>query len=388
MLGRALGLGLGLGLGALAGYLLDPTAGRRRRALVRDKGIRSWHQGQALLRMAARDLEHRVQGVLAEAPKALQAEDVSDAVLVERVRARLGRVVSHPHALKVTALQGVVTLEGPILADEVDFALDAVHGVRGVRDLESRLVPHPRDEAERIPALQGGRHREPRPELLQENWAPAMRVAAGAGGAALFVRGLLGGGLAGTMLQAAGAALAARSIANMPIAHLLGLAATRRVIDVNKTFNIQAPLSEVFAFWTRVENFPLFMQHVRNVIDLGEGRTRWILEGPAGIPAVIDARVTRVVPDETIAWESVRGSEIAAEGFVRFQENADASTRVDVRICYNPPMGMLGHFLAWLFGDDPKHALEADIVRMKSLIEDGKTRAHGREVTLEEVLGS
>ncbi len=387
MVRRAWGLGLGVGLGALASYLLDPGAGRRRRALVRDKGVRSWFQTQAMLRMAARDLEHRIQGAFAEAPKALQPEEVSDAILVERVRARLGRVVSHPHALKATALGGVVTLEGPILEGEVADLLDAVRAVRGVRDVESRLDVHSPDDAERIPSLQGGRHREPRPEIFQENWAPALRVAAGIGGAGLIARGLVRGGLAGAVLQAAGTLMAARSMANMPIARLFGLAPTRRVVEVNKTFNIEAPLEEVFGFWSRFENFPLFMQHVRNAIDIGGGQSRWVLDGPAGIPAIIEARVTRFVPNEVIAWESLRGSEIGAEGFVRFQPNEDASTRIDVRICYNPPLGILGHFVAQIFGDDPKHALEDDMVRMKSLIEDGRTHAHGREVTLEEVLG-
>lgn len=385
---RALNLAIALGLGAIGTYLLDPDVGRRRRALLRDKGVRSWFQTQGMLRTATRDMEHRVQGLVVGVPKMLQSEVVDDDILVERVRSRMGRVCSHPHALRVLAHDGVLTIEGPVLEDEAHTLIGAVRLVRGVKDVVDNLEPHSRQEAQNIPALQGGRHREPRPELLQDNWAPTTRVMAGFSGATLLLAGLRRGGLVGTLMQSVGSLIATRAMTNMPLVRALGIAPTRRVIDVFKSINILAPVDEVYGFWTHFGNFPLFMRHVRNVIDLGRGHTRWVLEGPGGIPAVFDTHVTRMAPNDYIAWESIHGSEIHGEGFVRFCVNDDGSTRVDVRICYNPPLGMIGHFVAMLFGDDPKHALDEDLIRMKSLIEDGKTHANGREVTLDEVLGS
>lgn len=386
-MGKGLNLAIGLGLGAIASYLLDPDEGRRRRALIRDKGVKSWFEAQEMLRAAARDLEHRVQGLVVGLPHQFQEEPITDDVLVERVRSRLGRVCSHPHALRVQALEGVVTLEGPILEDEVAPVLSAVRSVRGVKEVVNQLEPHTRQEARNIPALQGGRHREPRMELLQDNWAPTTRLFAGMSGAGMFLAGLRRGGLPGALLQAAGALIVTRAAVNMPLVRAFGIAPSRRVVDVFKTININAPIDEVYEFWTHFTNFPLFMRHVRNVVDLGRGRVRWVLEGPGGIPVVFDTMVTHISPGEYIAWESIHGSEVQGEGFVRFIPNEDGSTRIDVRICYNPPLGMLGHFVAMLFGDDPKHALDEDLVRLKSLIEDGKTHAKGREVTLEEVLG-
>lgn len=38
---------------------------------------------------------------------------------------------------------------------------------------------------------------------------------------------------------------------------------------------------------------------------------------------------------------------------------------------YNPPAGVLGHAVAELFGVDPKHEMDDDLLRMKSLIETG-----------------
>jgi len=38
---------------------------------------------------------------------------------------------------------------------------------------------------------------------------------------------------------------------------------------------------------------------------------------------------------------------------------------------YNPVAGGLGHAVAALFGADPKGEMDADLVRMKSMIETG-----------------
>jgi hypothetical protein len=56
---------------------------------------------------------------------------LDDRTPVERVRAKLGRVVSHPYAIAVTADNCVVTLSGPILEAEVPRLLQTVEGVRG-----------------------------------------------------------------------------------------------------------------------------------------------------------------------------------------------------------------------------------------------------------------
>jgi hypothetical protein len=55
---------------------------------------------------------------------------------------------------------------------------------------------------------------------------------------------------------------------------------------------------------------------------------------------------------------------------------------------YNPVAGALGHAIATLFRVDPKRTLDEDLVRLKSLLEEGKTRAHHEPVAREEVLES
>src|SRR5919201_362461 len=72
-------------------------------------------------------------------------------------RAAMGRVVSHPHAIRVESNWGRVTLSGNILESEVDDLLSCAASVHGVREVENRLTPHA--EAGGVPDLQGGRTR-------------------------------------------------------------------------------------------------------------------------------------------------------------------------------------------------------------------------------------
>src|SRR5258705_1204540 len=125
--------GLVVGLGVM--YLLDPERGRTRRALLRDQAVRATHAIQDFLGKS-RDLSHR--GV-AKAASRLRPDDADDETLAERVRAKLGRYVSHPHAVEVEAQDGCVLLRGPILGREIEELVDAISSVRGVREVGNRL---------------------------------------------------------------------------------------------------------------------------------------------------------------------------------------------------------------------------------------------------------
>jgi uncharacterized membrane protein len=355
-------------------FLLDPDRGARRRALARDKSVHVVHRFASLFDKAARDLGYRTGGLVAEARAVVRHEAVTDDILVQRVRSRMGRAVSHPHAVEVSARDGHVTLRGPILAGEVRELLSTVDRVQGVTDVDNQLEVHTRDEA--VPALQGER---PHPQRATP-WSPLLRVAAGALGTALVSFGLSRRDRSGALVAAAGAALLVRDVADRPLRQVLGIGAGRRAVDFHKTITVRAPISDVFAFFSRIENFPRFMSHVKEVQKTGDHRYRWTAAGPAGIPVSWQGEICELTPDRVLAWRSLPGAAVRNAGVARFETNPDGSTRLDIRMSYNPPAGALGHLVASLFGADPKHAMDEDLVRFQSILEQGKTTAHGEEV--------
>ena len=213
------GLLLGAGLGAAAMFLLDPARGKRRRTLVRDKLAMVTRMTGDCIDVTTRDVTNRTRGLISEIKSRISSEQPDDSVLVDRVRSKLGRVVSHPSAINVTAQNGTVTLSGPVLADEVPHLLSCVKWTAGVQDINNNLDVH--EEAENHPALQGGRERTGgRFALLQENWSPTARLLAGTAGASLAVYGGVRRNALGAGLGAAGLLLMTRGITNTGLTEL------------------------------------------------------------------------------------------------------------------------------------------------------------------------
>jgi uncharacterized membrane protein len=362
----------GMGVGAGLMYLFDPQLGRRRRALVRDKAVRSAHLGVDAMGATGRDAAHRASGAAARAKSLFDREPVDDVVLVDRIRARLGRLVSHPHAITVEAFDGCVTLRGPILQAEVKRLLNDVSRVPGVCGLVDDLEVH--KEAGNVPALQGGGAPAiRRPDILQREWAPTTRMLACTTGTALTTYGVYRRDIPGTLLAVAGLGLVARASTNLDARRLTGIGAGRRSVDVQKTITIDAAVEDVFAFWTNYENFPQFMSRVLEVRpSTREGQSHWKVAGPAGLPIEFDAEVSAYVLNRVFGWRTVEGSPVAHAGLVRFEPAEHGGTRVQIRMSYNPPGGWLGHGVALAFGVDPKSSLDADLARAKTLLETGR----------------
>jgi uncharacterized membrane protein len=372
MLQDRAGLFTGLGVGVGLMYWLDPERGRRRRARLRDRVVHAAHAGADAAGMTARDVAHRASGTVASVSGLVRRDSVDDQVLSDRVRAVLGRVVSHPRAIEVEAAAGCVTLRGPILKAEVRPLLKAVQRVKGVKDVVPALEEH--DHAGNVPALQGGHTPTGvQPDILQRRWSPATRCVTSTAGLGLAAYGVSRRDLPGTLLAATGAALIARAATNLEARRLVGIGSGRRSIDIQKTITIDAPVELVFAFWTDYSNFPRFLSRVLDVRpSIRTGQSHWTVSGPAGVPVEFDAEVSAWVPNEIFGWRTIKGSPVRHAGFVRFEPTLDDRTRVHVHMSYNPPGGWVGHGLATAFGVDPKTSLDADLVRMKTLLETGR----------------
>jgi uncharacterized membrane protein len=155
---------------------------------------------------------------------------------------------------------------------------------------------------------------------------------------------------------------------------------------VSKTTTVEAPVSQVYELWSRFENLAAFMADVDSISVEDDRRiSHWRVHGPAGSHFEWDAELLEDEPDERVSWRTISGR-IQHRGTARFEALGPDRTRVTVNMSYNPPAGVLGHRLAMLLGYDPKTALDEDMVRMKSLLEDGHTTVDGREVRLAELL--
>jgi uncharacterized membrane protein len=351
-------------------YLLDPGRGGYRRHLVRDKAVHALHETTGGLRATGEHLRNSSRGLVAETRSRFRRDQASDYKVGARVRAAMGRVVSHPSAIWVSVADGNIALCGDVLADELDALLAVAKSVRGVRSVQNRLRVH--QEPGNVPSLQGERVRRGSPYgLMKDNWSPLTRTFVGLTGGAMALFGAVRRDWVGAGVGLLGLGLATRGLTNLPASRLTGIGAGRRAVDVQKTVNINAPLDAVFGFFSRYDNFPHFMSNVREVRDYGTGYSHWTVAGPAGINVEWDAELTEFEPHRRIGWQSVEGSTVDNAGTIQFQENPDGSTRVDIRLSYNPPGGAIGHAVAILFDSDPKSEMDQDLARLKTMLETG-----------------
>lgn len=180
---RTMDMLVAVGIGAIAAYVADPRGGRRRRALIRDRFVSAGRKTRDALDGTTRDLANRTSGVVAATRARLTSGPVDDRRLRERVRAKIGHACSHPRAIDVDATHGLVTLRGPVLADEVQNLLATVRTVPGVEAVVSELEAH--ESAESVPALQGGGAlAQPTLDILHRDWAPSTATLVTAAGLA------------------------------------------------------------------------------------------------------------------------------------------------------------------------------------------------------------
>lgn len=126
--------------GAAAMYLLDPVAGRRRRATARDTVRAAGQDIQEFAQDKARHAADRLHGASAHLH---QHAPSGDGQLRDRIRSKLGHLVAQPGRVEVHVADGLVTLSGSARLSEVDALVAAVSDMLGVERVDNRMDAAP-----------------------------------------------------------------------------------------------------------------------------------------------------------------------------------------------------------------------------------------------------
>ena len=125
--------------GAAAMYYFDPETGRRRRALVRDRGVSASHELEDYASTTSKRMSDKLQGAAARTRSRVSREPVDDEQLHERIRSQLGRVVERPGDIEVQVRDGYVVLSGSADEEEIDQLLSTVAAIKGVEGVDNLL---------------------------------------------------------------------------------------------------------------------------------------------------------------------------------------------------------------------------------------------------------
>jgi uncharacterized membrane protein len=75
---------------------------------------------------------------------------------------------------------------------------------------------------------------------------------------------------------------------------------------VEETIELDVPVTMAYNQWTQFEEFPQFMEHVDEVVQLDDKNLHWKVT-VVGETEEFDAEVTEQIPDTRIAWKSTSG---------------------------------------------------------------------------------
>jgi uncharacterized membrane protein len=102
---------------------------------------------------------------------------------------------------------------------------------------------------------------------------------------------------------------------------------------VEKSIEINVPVTTAYNQWTQFEEFPNFMEGVKQVTQIDDTRLHWKAE-VGGKEKEWDAEITEQIPDNRIAWRSRDGAMNA--GVVTFHRLSDAKSKIMLQMEYDP----------------------------------------------------
>jgi uncharacterized membrane protein len=104
--------------------------------------------------------------------------------------------------------------------------------------------------------------------------------------------------------------------------------------QVQKSIDVEVPVSTAYNQWTQFESFPEFMSGVESITQTDDTHLHWVTS-IAGIEREFDAEITEQHPDQRVAWAST-GGESKHAGVVTFHRLDDNKSRVMVQIDWEP----------------------------------------------------
>ncbi len=130
---------------------------------------------------------------------------------------------------------------------------------------------------------------------------------------------------------------------------------------VEQSIDVNVPLSAAYNQWTQFEDFPRFMEGVKEVRQLDDAHLHWRAQRH-GREVEWDSEITEQIPDQRIEWRDVSHSQHS--GSIVFQPLGEDRARVRMTMEFEPsPNGK---------GSDPQEIavrVGQDLERFKRLIE-------------------
>jgi uncharacterized membrane protein len=136
---------------------------------------------------------------------------------------------------------------------------------------------------------------------------------------------------------------------------------------IEQSVEVNVPVSTAYSQWTQFEEFPKFMDGIKEVRRIDDTHLHWVAEID-GHAEEWDAEITEQKPDERVAWKATSGKQNA--GVVTFHRISDQTSKIMVQLDWESD-GMVEKLGSVIGQDDRK--VKSDLDRFKELVESHGT---------------
>jgi uncharacterized membrane protein len=142
-------------------------------------------------------------------------------------------------------------------------------------------------------------------------------------------------------------------------------------INIRTGLIVNKPKEEVYAFWRKLENLPLFMKHLASVTEIDSKHSHWEASLPGNIGKIKwNAEIVKEEANYLIGWQSIPNSMINNAGKVMFHDALGGQgTELEVVISYHPPAGEIGAGVAKALNNVFEKMIRQDVMNFKDYIE-------------------
>ncbi len=139
-------------------------------------------------------------------------------------------------------------------------------------------------------------------------------------------------------------------------------------VQITESVIIKGKTDEIFQMWSDLEMLPSIIDDFKEVRQIDELTSEWVVKGPLGKDFKWTAKVTRFDEDRRIAWKTLEG-DIKTSGQVTFKDLPEDMTEMTVRMQYVPPAGKFGETMSKVL-ENPREKINEGMRDFKAYAEN------------------
>lgn len=139
-------------------------------------------------------------------------------------------------------------------------------------------------------------------------------------------------------------------------------------VQITESIMIKGTTDEIFGLWSDLEMLPSIIDDLKEVKQLDELTSHWVVKGPLGKDFEWTAEITRFDEDHRIAWRTLEG-DIKTSGQITFKDMPSQQTELTVTMQYVPPAGKIGDVVSKVI-ENPRGKISEGLRDFKAYAED------------------